>query len=82
MGKRARATVLTQRVQSTDMVQSMVSVVVTSLMAGGSIPYIGTSDALGYDHKESLEVRRAQPDSFAEISAPKILSAERLRVRV
>ena len=42
LGKRVRATVLTQRVQSTDMLQSMVSVVVTSLMAGVSIPHIGT----------------------------------------
>ena len=36
-----------QRVQSTSMVQSMVSVVVTSLMVWLSIPYIGTKDPLG-----------------------------------
>ena len=36
-----------QRVQSTYMVQSRVSVVVTFLMVWGSISFIGTQDPLG-----------------------------------
>ena len=39
---------ITQRVQSTNMVQSMVSVVVISLLIWISIPHIGTLDPLGY----------------------------------
>ena len=45
---------LPQRVQSTYMVQSMVSVVVLSLMVWVSIPPMGTWDPLGSDPKITL----------------------------
>ena len=50
---------ITQRVQSTYMVQSMVSVVVISLMVWVSIPHMGTWDPLGKldAHVEGLPSR-------------------------
>ena len=51
---------LSQRVQGTNMVQSMVSVVVISLMVWVSIPHIGTKDPLGLNSTLTFALRVLQ----------------------